>query len=66
MTKLHEFAQRLPEKSVLSQEETTSIKGGKRYLTTSYSRLRSMRDSVRAQGHTTRTSKHGNEYCLEW
>ena len=66
MTKLHEFAQRLPEKSVLSREETNSVKGGKRYRTTSYNNYRYVKDMLHAQGYSTQTAVHGNEYCLEW
>lgn len=66
MTKLHEFAKRLPETSVLSREETTSVKGGKRYRTTSYSNYSYVKSMLRGQGYTTRTMRHGNEYCLEW
>lgn len=66
MTKLHELAQRLPETSVLSREESTSVKGGKRYRTTSYNSYRYVKNVLRSQGYATRTEMHGNEYCLEW
>jgi len=66
MTKLHELALRLPAKSVLSQEETTSVKGGKRYRTTSYNNYRQVKSILQSQGHNTQTMRHGNEYCLEW
>jgi len=66
MTKLHEFAKRLPEKSVLSQEETISVKGGKRYRTTSYNNYRYVKNMIQSQGYATQTMMHGNEYCLEW
>ena len=66
MTKLHEFAQRLPEKAVLSREETTSVKGGKRYRTSSYSNYRYVKSMIQSQGYATQTAVHGNEYCLEW
>ena len=66
MTKLHELAQRLPQDSVLSREETTSVKGGKRYRTTSYNNYRYVKDILRSQGLSTTTLVHGNEYCLEW
>ena len=66
MTKLHEFAQRLPETSVLSREETTSVKGGKRYRTTSYNNYRYVKNILQSQGYGTQTVMHGNEYCLEW
>ena len=66
MTKLHEFAQRLPEESVLSKDEITSIKGGKRFRTFSRSTYLQVRNILRAQGYFTRMLRHGNEYCLEW
>lgn len=66
MTKLHEFAQRLPQTAVLSREETNSVKGGKRYRTTSYNNYRYVRNMLQSQGHNTQTAIHGNEYCLEW
>jgi hypothetical protein len=66
MTKLHELAQRLPEKAVLSREESTSVKGGKRYRTTSYNSYRQVKNILQSQGYATQTMVHGNEYCLEW
>ena len=66
MTKLHEFAQRLPSESALSKDEITSVKGGKRFRTSSYYSYNYVKNMLQSKGLNTRTLSHGNEYCLEW
>ena len=66
MTKLSKFAQRLPEQAFLTSEETSGIKGGKRFRTSSYAQYAYVKAVLQYFGHTTTTMVHGNEYCLEW
>lgn len=64
MEKLHA---RLGKNNILSQVEQSSIKGGKRLITSSYSKFCAKRDELQSNGTTIRGITHvGNEYCLEW
>ncbi len=66
MTKLSKFAQRLPERAVLTPDEIAEIKGGKRFRTTSYAQFAYVKSIIRSYGYQTSSMVHGNEYCLEW
>lgn len=64
---MKELQARLNETNILTSNEQTSIKGGKRLVTSSYSRFCAKRDQLQANGTTIRGITHyGNQYCLEW
>jgi len=64
MKKLHT---RLSKTSILSTEEQKTIKGGKRLVTTNYSKFCAKRDQLQASGTPIMGIVHvGNQYCLEW
>lgn len=64
---MKELQTRLSENNILTTKEQSTIKGGKRLITTNYSRFCAKRDQLQSQGTTITGITHvGNEYCLEW
>ncbi len=58
---------RLSQENILTSNEQSSIKGGKRLITSSYSRFCNKRDQLQSNGTTIKGITHiGNQYCLEW
>jgi len=64
---MKELQARLRNENILTSKEQTAVKGGKRLVTTSYSKFCAKRDQLQASGTTIRGIVHvGNLYCLEW
>lgn len=64
---MRELQFRLSQKNILTSNEQSSIKGGKRLITSSYSKFCSKRDQLQSNGTQIKGITHiGSQYCLEW
>ncbi len=64
---MKEVQTRLSKKSILSSNEQSTIKGGKRLITSSYSKFCNKRDQLQSNGTQITSITHANNlYCLEW
>lgn len=64
---MKELQSRLSEHNILTKSEQSSVKGGKRLITTCYQTFAAKRDQLQRTGKTIKGIVHiGNRYCLEW
>ena len=66
MKKLSSIASQFNNEELLSKVETAEVKGGRRFVTTSYAQAKSVISLLAMYGKTPVTNKHGDQYCIEW
>ncbi|MFK7934676.1 MAG: hypothetical protein AB8G22_14285 [Saprospiraceae bacterium] len=62
----HSFQSFLAQSELLSQTDQANVKGGRRYVTTSYSKFAAKRDSLQQQGACMCITHIGDTYCIEY
>ncbi|MEZ4885773.1 MAG: hypothetical protein R3E32_13650 [Chitinophagales bacterium] len=66
MTNLLKFAIQNPVVEVIQESTANLQKGGRRFITTSYSTFAAKRDQLQNQQACMCITHVGNTYCIEW
>lgn len=66
MNRLNQLQRSLRTTALLSEKDSASIKGGRRFLTKSVETAYSLYNSLKMAGHDASMSNHNGTYCIEW
>ena len=66
MKNLHHLKNALPPNAHLSEEELAILKGGRRYVTSSYIKAMAVYDSLCYMGYNCTMSSAEGNYCIDW